>query len=75
MVYMFNTETYMCPINPIFSCDVLYFLALCPIKVCQCSVMPALVLHPQCLLYNLLVYLVTYLLAPFATTNTEDLPK
>jgi len=27
----------MCPINPIFSFDVLYFFGLCPIKICQCS--------------------------------------
>ena len=27
LVYRLSTETYMCPINPIFSCDVLYFLA------------------------------------------------
>ena len=32
-----NTETYMCPINPIFSVDVLYSFGLCPIQICQCS--------------------------------------
>ena len=48
------TET--CPINPIFSSDVLYFLGLCPIKICQCSGMTVSV---HLLTYSL-TYLITY---------------
>jgi len=42
LVYRLNTEKYMCPINPIFSFDVLYFFCLCPIQICQCSGMTVL---------------------------------
>ena len=42
-----STETYMCPINPIFSLWCPIFFGLCPIKICQCSGMTVWVKSSQ----------------------------